>query len=157
MTIYQDYKIKVYLNSRHYIYINGHQGQTHPHTWEFVLYMRFPRNSFIEFSTFEHIFNEFLDKYQNKVLNNIEPFTEIIPTLENITEEFTVAFCQICKDLNGSLLRIEASETPTRCYIIEPDNNDTMQIYLKDFKEQLKEELVSNKLDSIIVNSKYNK
>ena len=38
--LYRDYRIKVYLNARHYIFINGKQGQTHPHTWEFVLYMR---------------------------------------------------------------------------------------------------------------------
>ena len=37
--LYREYKFKFYLNANHYIIINGKNGQTHPHTWEFVFYI----------------------------------------------------------------------------------------------------------------------
>ena len=31
------YRFKFYLNANHYIIINGVEGETHPHTWEFTI------------------------------------------------------------------------------------------------------------------------
>ena len=66
--LYREYRIKFYLNMRHYIIINGNKGETHPHTWEFALDIKFGRSSFVEFNIFEKGITDFLDKYQNKVL-----------------------------------------------------------------------------------------
>jgi 6-pyruvoyl-tetrahydropterin synthase len=35
--LYREYRIKFYLNMRHYIIIDGKKGEIHPHTWEFAL------------------------------------------------------------------------------------------------------------------------
>lgn len=40
--LYREYRLKFYLNAKHYIIINGHKGETHPHTWEFTLSIRYP-------------------------------------------------------------------------------------------------------------------
>ena len=62
--LYREYRIKFYLNMRHYIIINGNKGETHPHTWEFALDIKFGRSSFVEFNIFEKGITDFLDKYQ---------------------------------------------------------------------------------------------
>lgn len=35
--LYREYRIKFYLNMRHYIIIDGKKGEIHPHTREFAL------------------------------------------------------------------------------------------------------------------------
>lgn len=144
---YKEYKIKVYLNARHFIYINGKQGATHPHTWEFLLSMRFDYKTFIEFSQFEKSINGYLSKYQNQIINNIEPFHAIIPTLENITDVFARDFCNIIIDMGGILDRVEASETPTRTYVI-----DTRVLSLNESLEldrKIRSELITGRVDLI--------
>ena len=51
--LYREYRIKFYLNMRHYIIIDGKKGEIHPHTWEFALDIKFGRSSFVEFNIFE--------------------------------------------------------------------------------------------------------
>ena len=116
--LYREYRIKFYLNMRHYIIIDGKKGEIHPHTWEFALDIKFGRSSFVEFNIFEKGIANFLEKYQNKVLNDEEPFDSIMPTLENVTDYFSSEFYRIIHDIGGMMTRLEASETPTRSYIV---------------------------------------
>lgn len=118
MRLYREYQLKFYLNARHYIIINGSQGDTHPHTWEFSLNIRIGRDSFTQFNTFERGINAFLARYQNQLLNEVAPFDGILPTVENMTDYFSQEFYRIIHDVGGDLRRIEASETPTRSYIL---------------------------------------
>lgn len=80
---------------RHYIIINEVKGETHPHTWEFALDIKFSRNLFVEFNIFEHGISQFLEKYQNKILNEAEPFDAMMPTLENVTDYFAEEFLRL--------------------------------------------------------------
>lgn len=136
---YREYKSKFYLNARHYIYINGKKGEVHPHTWEFSVVIRFEYSKFIEFKDIENPINNFLNKYQNHVLNELNPFDIIIPTLENITDEFAKELYIIIKKLGGDLVRIESAETPTRTYIFDAEQ----------FNLENKDELVNNLIDTI--------
>lgn len=43
VNMYREYRLKFYLNMRHYIIINEVKGETHPHTWEFALDIKFSR------------------------------------------------------------------------------------------------------------------
>lgn len=86
--LYREYRLKSYLNMNHYIIINGKQGQTHPHTWEFVITIVVAGDEFVEFRTFENLIEQYLEKYQNQILNTIEPFDIIVPTIENVTDHF---------------------------------------------------------------------
>ena len=97
--LYREYNIKFYLNARHYIIINGRQGEVHPHTWEFALNIRFGRSSFVEFNVFEKGISTYLAPYQNKVLNEVEPFNAILPTLENMVDYFANEFYDIIHDI----------------------------------------------------------
>lgn len=112
------YKFKFYLNASHYIIINGKQGASHPHTWEFILDVVLPNSEFVQFSVYERTIESFFATYQNQTMNDIEPFDTIIPTLENMVEYFGDAISQRIRDAGGTLEQIEGSETPTRSYII---------------------------------------
>ena len=95
VNMYREYRLKFYLNMRHYIIINEVKGETHPHTWEFALDIKFSRNLFVEFNIFEQGISQFLEKYQNKILNEAEPFDAMMPTLENVTDYFAEEFFKI--------------------------------------------------------------
>ena len=56
--LYREYKFKFYLNANHYIIINGKNGQTHPHTWEFVFYIMKSEGEFVLFNKFEKAIEE---------------------------------------------------------------------------------------------------
>lgn len=144
--LYREYRLKFYLNARHYIIINGNKGEVHPHTWEFALNIRFGRNSFVEFNTFEKGIASYLADFQNKVMNEIEPFDTILPTLENMTDYFAEEFYQIIYRIGGILVSIEASETPTRSYILRLSEIEE-HVNMNAEKEK---EILSNVVDAVL-------
>ena len=109
VNMYREYRLKFYLNMRHYIIINEVKGETHPHTWEFALDIKFSRNLFVEFNIFEQGISQFLEKYQNKILNEAEPFDAMMPTLENVTDYFAEEFFKIIYKTGGMLTRVDFS------------------------------------------------
>jgi len=116
---YDKYKFKFYLNASHSIYINGVLGQSHPHTWEFTLDVLKVWEDFVQFNDVEMAIEELLSKYQNKYINEIEPFLKLNPTLENICEYFKETLKKLLMDIGWILMIIEISETPSRSYIID--------------------------------------
>lgn len=117
--LYHEYELKFYLNARHYIIIDGRRGDVHPHTWEFSMCIRIGRDAFTPFMVFEKKVNALLEPYQNRLLNEVEPFDQILPTLENMVDYFAQQARDELWRIGGELIRVEASETPTRSYILE--------------------------------------
>lgn len=143
---YREYRLKSYLNMNHYIIINGKQGQTHPHTWEFVSTIIVAGDDFVEFRTFENLIEEFMEKYQNQILNAIEPFDVIVPTIENVTDQFNNELQKLLWENGGELVSLEGSETPTRSYIVSHRNEP-------EFLERIgkiKAEQVSGMIDYVV-------
>lgn len=116
---YDKYKFKFYLNASHSIYINGVLGQSHPHTWEFSIDVLKVWEDFVQFNDVEKAIEEVLSKYQNNYINEIDPFTKLNPTLENICEYFKEILKKLLMDIGWILMIIEISETPSRSYIID--------------------------------------
>ena len=144
--LYREYKIKFYLNARHYIFTDGRPGEIHPHTWEFVLNIKIGRADFTEFKVFEKGINDYLERYQNCIMNEAEPFDAIIPTLENMTDYFADKFFDIIHNIGGQLVKIEASETPTRSYILNLTGGG-----IEDrFANSVSEKTVSDVLDAVL-------
>ena len=135
------YRLKFYLNARHYIIINGKKGDIHPHTWEFTLYISVTMDDFKEFSMFEKGIADYLAKYQNQIINDFSPFTSVIPTIENITDYFAEDFSKIISETGGFLDKVEASETPTRTYILEADSINNNNNIIDMFKEKAKSDV----------------
>jgi 6-pyruvoyltetrahydropterin/6-carboxytetrahydropterin synthase len=143
--IYREYKLKFYLNAKHYILIDGQKGETHPHTWEIQIYFGLQRNLFIEFGNVEKAINDMLAPYQNRILNDIEPFDLIIPTLENMTDVFAKMFEELLEGMGGKLFSVETAETPTRTYLVRvnnPDRNDAVTENDRREEDSIADEIV---------------
>ncbi len=116
--IYQ-YVCKFYLNASHFIYIDGRAGEVHSHCFEFSVDVAIEdQNNFISFTQIENKIEETLSIYEGKLINEIAPFDTLNPTLENIAQYFKETFTERLKELNGILLTLELSETPSRAFII---------------------------------------
>lgn len=133
---YDEYRFKFYLNASHSIYIKGVLGAEHPHTWEIIIDTIKLKSGFIIFNDVEKYIEKYMDKYQDSYINNIEPFTTLNPTLENICSYFKDDIQRLLIDMGWILVSIEISETPTRSYIIDLSNQ------------------ISTKRDLMVLNSK---
>jgi len=144
--IFREYRLKFYLNARHYIIIGDQKSDTHPHTWEFALTILIRRKEFVEFKAFEDKINNYLENYQDQIINFVEPFDSIIPTLENMVDYFTKVFSGIIKEIGGELLCVEGSEGPSRSYILDlRDENESM-----DAVDYHSDEILSDIIDTIL-------
>ena len=110
------YRIKAYLNASHFVVFDGKKGDTHPHTWEFVATVYTTGDDIIKFTEPEKMIMKVFEPYQNQVLNEIDPFNAIIPSLENMTEHFATKIAEAVSPMNYHLRRFEGSETPVRTY-----------------------------------------
>ena len=88
----REYKFKLYLYANHFVIFYGEKGESHPHTWEFVIEVLVDKDKFIKFLDFEKVIDDYLEPYQDKLINDIEPFDHIIPTLENMMDYFAPHF-----------------------------------------------------------------
>lgn len=146
--IYREYRLKFYLNARHFILIDGKAGDIHPHTWEFSLIIRVGRGSFTQFNLFEKCINAYLAPYQNQLLNECKPFDVIIPTLEHIASCFSEEFFTRLEKVGGELIRMEVSESPTRSYIL--DIKQDYEVRRKKIEEKMLTDMVDTVLDGIL-------
>jgi 6-pyruvoyltetrahydropterin/6-carboxytetrahydropterin synthase len=150
VNLYQEYRVKFYLNARHYIIIDEKKGEVHPHTWEFALYMKIGRGSFVQFHTLEQGITDYLASFQNKVLNEVEPFDAITPTLEHMADYFANTFYQIIHDIGGILVRVEASETPTRSYIVDLEEKNKNSQLAAESEDLILSDVIDVVLDEIL-------
>ena len=145
--IYQ-YVCKFYLNASHFIYIDGKKGEPHSHCFEFVLDVATKeKESFVSFTEIEKSVENLLAPYQEKLLNDVKPFDEINPTLENIANYFKELFVKEIAFKKWVLVTIELSETPTRSYLINTAE-ELKQNVLGNQKDKVFEEL-QNIVDTI--------
>lgn len=116
--LYRQYRMNFYLNATHFIYIDGQKGMEHPHTWELTVHLLCTKAQFVAFHKVETTIDNYLEKYQDKCLNEVSPFQKINPTLENCCHEFMHNIEGTAKELGFVLLEMELRESPSRTYII---------------------------------------
>ncbi len=151
--LFHEYRLKFYLNGNHYLMFDNTRGETHPHTWEFTLNILVGRETFVEFNQYERTIEQLLAPYQNKVLNEVDPFDAITPTLENLVEYFGIKAQELVKQIGGRVLSIEGSETPTRSYVIS--FNDAFDSFeLDTYTEEVKKTVIDAVLDDILEDMK---
>lgn len=140
------YIFKFYLNGSHSIIINGEMGDVHPHTWEFILKVVLQKSEFVQFSVYERAIERFFSRYQNRTLNEVEPFDLMIPTLENMVEYFGEELRKLLRGEGGELESVEGSETPTRSYVVSYEQDSQ---YLEGIRRS-SEKAVSDILDRML-------
>lgn len=148
---FREYRFRFYLNARHYVVFNGKNGQIHPHTWEFAMTVLIRRNQMIIFDQIEKAVNSFMEQYQNTLLNDMEPFTHVNPTLENITDYIAEKLYEEAASFDTVLVRVEGSETPSRTYICDlsdrvPYENDR-QKKVSESMEKVLDDMIRNGLE----------
>ncbi len=121
---YKQYKYKFYLNMNHAIVIDGSMGEIHPHTWEITMDLTSIKDGITLFSKIEKRINELLDEYQDRFLNEIEPFTYVNPTLENVCDFLSIKVRDELLRSGWILLMMEMSETPSRAYVVNMVQSD---------------------------------
>ena len=135
---YSQYKFNFYLNASHAIYIDGKLGASHPHTWEIIIRTIKSQKEFVMFNEVENKIEQFLGKYQNRYINDFEPFDAMNPTLENITSYFLEQREDLMEPLGWIVFYIEVSETPTRSYVISRvENNIISDLQQKNMVEDI--------------------
>jgi 6-pyruvoyltetrahydropterin/6-carboxytetrahydropterin synthase len=144
------YCFKFYLNANHYIIIDGVEGETHPHTWEFTIDIMMQSEDFVPFNVYEKAIDFYFEKFQNKVMNDFEPFNVMVPTLENMSEVFVADIRDIVEEHNGRLLKMESSETPTRSYILSFEENEDIKRSRKKYREAHREKVVEEAVANIL-------
>ncbi len=124
--IYKQYKMKFYLNMNHFIEWNGKKGEIHPHTWEIIISVVSEQEKITLFASLEKKVEQIIEQYQDKLLNECDPFDKLMPTVENAAMYFFRLIQEHIIEDGWVLLMLELSETPTRSYIInamfEEDN-----------------------------------
>lgn len=156
---YHQYRYKFYLNASHAIYIQNRLGQHHPHTWEITLDTIKVVDGFVQFNDVERAIEQFLEQYQDKNINDVEPFNTLNPTLENICEYFKEAIRSLLVDKGWLLLKIEISETPARSYIIDLVAEEDVAVHQMEEeqegaqKQKNFDELSNELLDSILLDT----
>ncbi len=149
VNIYREYKFKFYLNANHYIYIDGKAGQLHPHTWEFEICILRDQEQFVEFAYYEKAIEEYLSRFQNRIMNDVEPFDRIVPTLENIADYFAEELRNLVRGIGGEVVKLESSETPTRSYVIGfQDDIQFIRMMERNSKERMNE-IIGSIVDEI--------
>lgn len=149
---FSEYRFKFYLNASHSIIINGKQGEVHPHTWEMTLDILVERNDFLEFNVYERAAEKFFSKYQDKTLNDFEPFDALVPTLENIVDYFGSKLRGIMHEVGAELMRIEGSETPTRSYAVSYTKDNEYISDIKNMTDQTLDSFIDEMLENILNN-----
>ncbi|HAZ91267.1 MAG TPA: 6-pyruvoyl tetrahydrobiopterin synthase [Eubacterium sp.] len=148
--IFREYRFKFYLNAQHFVLINGKKGSTHPHTWEFTLDILINRNIFVEFGEFEKKIEEYLERYQDKLMNDVAPFDVVIPTLENMSDIFAKDFSEEIREMGARLVRLEGKETPTRGYIVDFTETDEYMNDIKDFSHDAVIDIIDSVIDATL-------
>ncbi len=146
----REYKFKAYLNCSHFIIINGKEGQVHPHTWEFTICVTRVGSDFIKFNAFEKAIEEFIAPYQNRIVNEIPPFDKVVPTLENVSDYFGDNLRKIIRGIGGEVILMESSETPTRSYVLDYEEELDFMDNMKQNSKEVTSMIIDSVLDGII-------
>lgn len=122
--IHRQYRFKFYLNMNHFIIIDNMPGEVHPHTWEIVVSVVSDQEQMTPFINIERKIDGLMEQYQDRLLNECEPFDTIVPTVENAARYFFRRIQDGIIDEGWILLMLEVSETPTRSYVINALMNE---------------------------------
>lgn len=115
--MFEGYKFKYRLNAKHSF--NSDIKNIHAHTFEILLFIESKKNGKQVVSyEIDEIVEQFLLCYQNQYLNDISPFNQLEPTIENMGDIFYEQLKAILSNKKFNLIQLEISDTPLRVYLI---------------------------------------
>ena len=118
------YKIRSYVNASHAIRWENGIGKEHIHTWEITCEIKTLDDHMVVFDDIEKVLKSVFSNYTGRSLNEVAPFDEINPTVENVAEYLFQVIGEKLNEIQASLTRIEVGESPTRLYCISLEEED---------------------------------
>ena len=108
-THFQGYKMSLKFNASHSM---TDEDNMHAHSFILKLFIKKETDTFVEFSEYEKIIKEYIEKYRGKYLNY---FFDDIPTLENLCIHFFEDIEEILSDTNDfTLISVELGDSPIK-------------------------------------------
>ncbi|QNU66956.1 6-carboxytetrahydropterin synthase [Ruminiclostridium herbifermentans] len=115
--MFEGFKLKYRLNAKHSL--SNDAKNIHPHTFEIsLLFEQLQLEKKVDLYSIDRIIENFLLLYQNKYLNDISPFNQLEPSIENMGNVFYEEFKVILHNEQLNLIQLEISETPLRVYLV---------------------------------------
>lgn len=116
--MFEGFKLKYRLNAKHSL--RSDAKNIHPHTFEVSLLIeQFQLKKDVDlYSSIDSIVESFLSLYQNQYLNDISPFNQLEPSIENMGNIFYEELKAILNNEQLNLIQLEISETPLRVYLV---------------------------------------
>ncbi|MGL9876189.1 6-pyruvoyltetrahydropterin/6-carboxytetrahydropterin synthase [Enterococcus sp. DIV0240d] len=94
-------------------------GAKHNHTWEIICEIKSNNGEMHLFEEIEGVLKDFFQPFSGCFLNEMSPFVEINPSVENVANYFYDQLFHRFAAIQTELIRIEVGESPTRFYCIE--------------------------------------
>lgn len=113
------YRYKFNINISHSIEMTLEKKHIHSHDISITVFVVDNEQEFILYDDTEATIKLYLDLYNKKYINDIKPFDKVMPTIENMGNEFYRNLKIILGENNYILTRLEISEIPTRTYIVK--------------------------------------
>ncbi|WCK57509.1 6-carboxytetrahydropterin synthase (plasmid) [Aneurinibacillus sp. Ricciae_BoGa-3] len=135
------YRLKFYLNARHFLNENGKSSEISPHTWEVGLFI-LKQDEEKTFREVEKKIEAFFDNFDNQLINDIPPFNLLNPTTENIGKVFYKQLSNILSEYGRVLETLQISENPTRTYIV-----NEYESYFHDLRKQVEADIERYKIN----------
>lgn len=109
-------KLLAFLNARHYVVFGVKAGPVHAHSWQFKVDVKVPVENApqIAFGDILKSIKNVLEPFESSLLNVENPFSEIMPTTENMAAVFFDRIEGEISKLGIRLCRISVWESPTK-------------------------------------------
>lgn len=114
---FEGYKLGFRFNALHKT--EATDAKPHRHTFEITLFLRRDSDKMVAYDVAEAPIQEILDRYSGKILNEIYPFNEISPTVENISTFLYGEFSRALEKTGSTMDRFELSDSPQHTYVID--------------------------------------
>ncbi|MDY2789688.1 MAG: 6-carboxytetrahydropterin synthase [Lachnospiraceae bacterium] len=110
------YKLKYYMNASHSFL--DQPEKRHAHTFAITLFIEVLEEDFVAFYAIEKRLDQYFAHFSGQYLNDLEEFSDLDPTVENIGDYFYEELRQRLFKHKLHLMQLSISETPVRKYSI---------------------------------------
>lgn len=109
------YKYQYRFNASHCT--DACREHAHMHSFTIELYVSKPQQGEqILFFDMDDMVNQYLDRYNQKYLNDLEPFGGVLPSLENMGDLFFEELLVLLGEKGITLYQLDICENPLRVY-----------------------------------------
>lgn len=139
--INNEFTFKLYLNAKHAVLFGDKISGIHSHTFEVVVDLIEKDDILNQFNNIEKLISDYLDKYKDRIINDIYPFTRINPTSENMCKVFYEDINMLIEESEyKDLYKLSSTsvlENPTRVYRVKK---------IANYKDNLETDLFQKKV-----------